>query len=65
MDRTKLMEAIEKGSFDARIGLRRLCVEAGISPTVIYRWQRRQITPTLETIGKLERTLDQLREQAA
>lgn len=60
MDRGELMAAIERRAFDARIGLHKLCGQAGVSGTIATRWRRGEAIPTLPTIGKLEAKLDEL-----
>jgi DNA-binding phage protein len=54
------MEGIAKEAFDRRIGLSSLCHKAGISRTVAYRFERGEFLPTLPTIGKLEKALQEL-----
>lgn len=51
------MADIERRAFDARIGLGRLCAEAGVSRTVATRWKGGEYTPLLSTIAKLEKRL--------
>ena len=58
MDRSTLMEAIERRAFDARIALTKLCTDAKVSPTTASRWKSRQAIPSLATIGKLEKALE-------
>jgi len=58
-ERNQLMEQVRKRTFAARISLYALCKEAGVSGTVITRWIQKKYTPSLATIGKLERCLDE------
>ena len=60
MDRSELMAAVERRAVDARIGLHRLCKQAGVSGTIASRWSKGEAVPTLPTIGKLEAKLDEL-----
>ena len=62
--RDSLMQDVERRAIDARVGLHRLCIEAGVSATIATRWMRRTHTPTLPTIGKLERKLAELENVA-
>lgn len=57
------MEGIAKEAFDRRIGLSALCAKAGVSRTVAYRFERGEFLPTLPTIGRLERALEEVRAQ--
>jgi DNA-binding phage protein len=65
MNRDDLMVALERNAFAARIGLHRICSDAGVSGTVITRWRKRQGVPSIETIGKLETALANIMERVA
>lgn len=64
-ERNLLMEQVRVRTFAARMSLYALCAEAGVSGTVITRWIKRTYTPSLKTIGKLEKALDRIEEKAA
>jgi hypothetical protein len=57
MNRKTLMQAVYDSATEKRIGLRALCVKAGVSPTVAYRFTKDNRAPMLPTIAKLEREL--------
>lgn len=57
MERKDLMADIERRAFEARIGLHKLCRDAGLSGTIATRWNRGRTAPSLPTIGKLEKML--------
>lgn len=63
MDRKALMQSVAVRAFDARIGLGALCSMAGVSRTVAARWEAGANTPSLPTIGKLERALETVVER--
>ncbi len=63
--REQLMEQVRKRTFAARMSLYALCKEAGVSGTVITRWIKSANTPSLKTIGKLERQLDIIEQERA
>lgn len=52
------MQAVADRALEYRIGLSALCAQAGVSRTVAARWERGTATPTLPTIGRLERELE-------
>ena len=58
MQRDDLMKRLEQRAFERRIGFSSVFRKAGVSYTVLYRWQRGECVPTLPTIGKLERQLE-------
>lgn len=58
--REQLMADVERRAYEARIELSPLCHQAGLSRTIAYRWKRREAIPSMPTIGKLERKLDEL-----
>lgn len=62
MERENLMMALEYRALAYRVGLSALCARAGVSRTVAYRWKspKGRVVPTLETIGRLERKLDEI-----
>jgi predicted DNA-binding transcriptional regulator AlpA len=65
MDRTELMESLENRAFDKRVRLSDLCVKAGLSRTIAYRFTNQKTPPTLPVIGKLERALADIESQSA
>ncbi len=52
------MERVRERTFAARMSLYTLAKEAKVPATSITRWVRGENTPSLSTIGKLEKRLD-------
>jgi hypothetical protein len=44
---------LEDAAHSIRISMRRICLEAGVSPTVYYRWRRLKCSPRAVTVQKL------------
>ena len=64
MDRKKLMETLASKAFDERITLPDICFQAGLSPTIAYRFMNDgNKIPTLKTIGRMERAFAELQSQ--
>ena len=64
MDRKTLMDEVAKAAFDRRIELNALFKSAKVSPSIAYRYTKQGIPPTLPTIGKLEKSLADIDQQA-
>lgn len=64
MDRKTLMDEVAKAAFDRRIELNALFKTAKVSPSIAYRYTKQGIPPTLPTIGKLEKALADIDQQA-
>lgn len=60
MDRNELMEAVRQRTFAARMSLYALAEQSKVSGTSITRWVQGRYTPSLRTIGKLEKRLDEI-----
>jgi hypothetical protein len=64
MDKKTLMETLASKAFEARITLPDICFQAGLSPTIAYRYIRDcNKVPTLKTIGKMEKAFAELEAQ--
>lgn len=57
------MERVVWRATAARKEMHALFKEADVPRTILYRWRAKKGTPTLPTIGKLERALDRVEEQ--
>jgi DNA-binding phage protein len=60
MDKKTLMHSLCEKAFAMRVTLPDVCFQAGLSPTIAYRYMHGKGTPTLKTIGKLEKALEEL-----
>lgn len=59
-ERNELMQAVKARAFAARVSLYAVATAAGVSGTVITRWIKGAYTPSLKTIGRFEKALDQI-----
>lgn len=64
MDNKTLMQNLEARAFEQRVTLNSLCIKAGVSPTILTRWRKAKQPPRVDTIGKLELALEELRGAA-
>ncbi len=64
-ERKALMQAVGWRALAYRVNLSALCARAGLSRTIAYRWKWKDSPPTLPTIGKLERALDEIERERA
>lgn len=64
MDRKTLMDEVAKAAFDRRIELNALFKAAKVSVSIAHRYTKQGIPPTLPTIGKLEKALADMNQQA-
>jgi DNA-binding phage protein len=62
MDKKTLMHSLCEKAFDMRVTLPDVCFQAGVSPTIAYRYMNGTGMPTLKTIAKLEKALAELEE---
>jgi len=59
------MKQVSERAFAARVGLYQLASAAKVSGTIISRWTTGNYTPSLPTIGKLEKALTQIEKERA
>lgn len=63
MDIKAALAAIERRAFEARVPIYKLCQQAGVAPSTVSRWKA-GVKPGVTTIGKLERELDKIENDA-
>jgi predicted transcriptional regulator len=62
MNNSDVIKRIERAAWLARVSIKALCVQAGVSQSTFWRWKKGHVVPDLETVEKLVNTAAELQK---